>query len=130
MDHNDASNYIRTEIQTKFLEEDPVDLIEAAIKLEFPESKWLQDRFDALADRERSISAGEVLRLGARATETLFRLREQRAYNRGKASVSEASPPKTSATEASPPEASPPEASPPQVSTQQARALELRQSLL
>ncbi|KAG8914262.1 hypothetical protein FRC00_000191 [Tulasnella sp. 408] len=129
MEHNDASNYIRTEIQTKFLEEDPVDLLEAAIKLEFPESKWLQDRFDALADRVQTISAEEILRLGARATETLCRLREQRAYSRGKASVSE-----TSAPEVSAPEASAPEASATQVSTQQARALDvatqLRQSLL
>ncbi|KAG8919085.1 hypothetical protein FRC01_001482 [Tulasnella sp. 417] len=89
MQHADASNYIRTEIETKFLSEDVVDLLEAAIKLEFPDSEWLRGRFAALADRERNISAEEILRLGAKATETVCRLREQAAYERGKAEASE-----------------------------------------
>ncbi|KAG9033875.1 hypothetical protein FS837_002321 [Tulasnella sp. UAMH 9824] len=124
MEHNDASNYIRTEIQTKFLEEDTVDLLAAAIKLEFPESKWLQDRFNALADRRQNISAEEILRLGARATETLCRLREQRAYNRGKASVSKANAPEANAPEVSASEAFAPEPSSPEAFAPEAFAPE------
>ncbi|KAG8910180.1 hypothetical protein FRC01_006486 [Tulasnella sp. 417] len=110
MEHDDASNYIREEIETKCLSEDVVDLLETAIKLEFPDTEWLQGRFAALANRKRNISAEEVLRLGAKGMETVCRLREQAAYERGKASVAEAGELEVNVSKPSEPEVSVPEA--------------------
>lgn len=87
MEHDQATKYICTEIEAKFSEQNPVDLLEAAKVGEMPKSQWLQDRFQALASRGQAISAEEVVRIGAEATAIVCKLREQTAYERGRSSL-------------------------------------------
>ncbi|KAG8944142.1 hypothetical protein FRC04_002180 [Tulasnella sp. 424] len=85
LDHDSAPAYIFGRIQAACSDQDAVDLLEAARLAEAPHSPWLQSRYASLSTRATSISWEEMCRMGEKASAEVCKLREQAAYNRGKA---------------------------------------------
>lgn len=78
-------DYILDELESKFMHEDPIILIGAAVIGNRPWAPWIEHQYRRLAERVEPISIEEGLRLGAVAIVKIARLREQQAYRKGRA---------------------------------------------
>ncbi|KAG8995237.1 hypothetical protein FRB90_000223 [Tulasnella sp. 427] len=85
VEHREMQAYILQQLGSKFQDEDPVTLIEAAALGNQPDAPWVNLQHDCIVERSAPLSVDEALRLPTPSVVRIAHLREKREYRNGQA---------------------------------------------